>query len=457
MIVALIVAGAFSMEYIDSTVITTALPLMARTFHMPAVELSIGLTAYLLTISAFIPVSSWIADRFGSRTVFVTAMAIFTLSSLWCGFARGLAEFVLARVVQGMGGAMMVPVGRFVVLRGTAKKDMIRAFALLSWPALAAPILGPPLGGFIATYWSWRWIFFLNILPGMAGIALAFWKMPNFFADEARPLDWPGFLLTGSALSCLMYGVDRIGVASGNRAIPALLLLAGLMLGWLSIRHCRRAEHPLLDLWAMRVPTFAATAWGGSLFRLSISAVPFLVPLMLQLGLGMSAYRAGAYTLYIFVGNFGMKIVTTPILHRWGFRATLVVNGVAAIASLALCAVVTGSTPAWILAAIFLYGGLCRSMQFTAISTLTYVDVPSERMSGASALGSMVQQMTQGIGVASGALMLHMAMALGGRSGRPVTADFHLAFLALALLCTLGLISFTRLAPDAGAAVTRRR
>lgn len=455
-IVALIVAGAFSMEYIDSTVISTALPLMAKTFGMPAVALSIGLTAYLLTISAFIPISSWIADRFGSRSVFVAAMAIFTLSSLWCGLSHGLVEFVLARVVQGIGGAMMVPVGRFVVLRTTEKKDLIRAFALLTWPALGAPILGPPLGGFIATYWSWRWIFFINIVPGILGILAAFCFMPNFCADEKKPLDLRGFLLTGGALSCLMYGIDRIGVGGSDRTIPAVLLALGLVLGWLSIVHCRRAAHPLLDLWAMRLPSFAATTWGGSLFRMSISAVPFLVPLMLQLGFGMSAYTAGAYTLYVFVGNLGMKIFTTPILHRWGFRTTLVVNGIASILSLALCALLTASTPLWIVAALFCYGGLCRSMQFTAISSLTYVDVPMERMSGASALGSMIQQMTQGIGVASGALMLHIAMALGGRDGRPITADFHTAFLILAVLSTIGLISFLRLSPEAGRSVTQQ-
>lgn len=454
--VALIVAGAFSMEYIDSTVISTALPLMAKSFGIPAVSLSIGLTAYLLTISAFIPISSWIADRCGSRTVFVAAMAIFTLASAWCGVSRGLVEFVLARVVQGIGGAMMVPVGRFVVLRGTEKKDLINAFALLSWPALAAPILGPPLGGFIATYWSWRWIFFLNVIPGLVGIGAALWLMPNFFAEERQPLDGKGFLLTGGALSCLMYGIDRIGVAGGSRAIPGALLVLGVALGWGAIRHCRRAEHPLLELWAMRLPSFAATTWGGSLFRMTISAVPFLAPLMLQLGFGMSAYAAGAFTLYIFVGNLGMKVFTTPILHRWGFRNTLVWNGVASVFSLLLCVWLQAGTPGWLLAVAFCYGGLCRSMQFTAISTLTYVDVPPERMSGASALGSMVQQMTQGIGVASGALALHVAMAIGGRAAHPTTADFHVAFLMMALLSAAGLVSFLRLNPQTGAAVTRR-
>jgi EmrB/QacA subfamily drug resistance transporter len=453
-VVALIVAGAFSMEYIDSTVIATALPLMARSFGIPAVSLSIGLTAYLLTLAAFIPISGWVADRFGSRTVFVAAMALFTGASVLCGLCDGLTAFVAARVVQGIGGAMMVPVGRFVVLRTTEKKDLINAMALLSWPALAAPVLGPPLGGFIATTWSWRWIFFLNVPFGLIGIVAALRMMPNLFADRRRRFDPVGFLLTGGALACVMFGMDRIGVAGADRVIPAATLVIGGGLGTLAVRHCRRHPEPLIDLWPMRLPTFAATTWGGSLFRITISAAPFLVPLMLELGFGMSAFEAGAFTLWIFVGNLGMKVFTTPILRHFGFRATLVTTGVAAVLSLAVCAVLPPTTSAWLLAAVLCYGGLCRSMQFTAISTLTYVDVPAERMSDATAFGSLVQQMTQGVGVASGALMLHLAMALGGRSGAPTTADFHLAFVFMTVIALFGLISFVRLAPDAGALVS---
>ncbi|MDR3438804.1 MFS transporter [Telmatospirillum sp.] len=456
-IVALIVAGAFFMEYIDSTVIATALPLMAKTFQIPPVSLSIGLTVYLLTLAVFIPISSWIADRFGTRTVFTTAISVFTIASVLCGLCNNVGEFAAARILQGIGGAMMVPVGRFVVLRTTAKKDLINAMALLTWPALAAPILGPPVGGLIATYWSWRWIFLLNVPIGLFGIVAALKLMPNIRSDERRPFDPWGFLLTGTSLASVMYGVDRVGNDNGLWNPSVAILIFGVVLGVVSIRHLRRHPTPVIDLWPMRVPTFAATTWGGSLFRISISTAPFLVPLMLQLGFGMSAFASGSLTLWIFIGNLGMKVVTTPILKRFGFRTTLVVNGLATAISIGACALMLPTTPTWVLAAVLCFGGLCRSMQFTAISTLSYADIPTERMNGASSFGSLIQQMATGMGVAAGALALHLAMAFHKHAGEPVTEDFHLAFGLLAVLALLGLISFLRLAPSAGASVSGHR
>lgn len=456
-IVALIVAGAFFMEYIDSTVIATALPLMARTFGVNAVDLSIGLTAYLLTLAVFIPISSWIADRFGARNVFVAAISLFTIASVLCGLSNGVAEFAAARVLQGIGGAMMVPVGRFVVLRTTGKKDLINAVALLTWPALAAPILGPPLGGFICTLWDWRWIFLLNVPLGLLGLLAALRWMPNIHSEDRRPFDPVGFVLTGAALACVMYGVDQVGDAGGIVNPPAAILATGLILGAVSVRHLRRHPAPLIDLWPLKVATFAATTWGGSLFRMTISTAPFLVPLMLQVGFGMSALASGTLTLWIFIGNFGMKVVTTPILKRFGFRTTLIVNGLATALSILACAFLLPSTSGWVLAAVLCFGGLCRSMQFTAISSLSYADIPAERMSGASSFGSLIQQMALGMGVAAGALALHIAMAVHGHGGEPSTDDFHLAFVLLSILAALGLISFLRLDPAAGDEVSGHR
>jgi EmrB/QacA subfamily drug resistance transporter len=453
-LVALIVAGAFFMEYIDSTVIATALPLMARSFHTRPVALSIGLTAYLLTLAVFIPVSSWVADRFGTRTVFCLAMLIFTLASVLCGLCNSVEGFAGARILQGIGGAMMVPVGRYVVLRTTEKKDLINAIALLTWPALAAPILGPPLGGFICTYWSWRWIFLINVPLGLLGILAALRLMPNLQPEQRRPFDPQGFLLTGSALACVMYALDRIGNEHSLWNLSVLILCAGLILGVLSVRHLRRHPTPVIDLWPMRVATFAATTWGGSLFRITISAVPFLIPLMLQIGFGMSALVSGTLTLWIFIGNLGMKVLTTPILRRYGFRSTLVANGLATALSLGLCCLMLPDTPTWILATVLCFGGLCRSMQFTAISTLSFADIPHERMNGASSFASLIQQMTTGMGVAAGALALHLAMGIHRNTGEPATADFHLAFGMLTIVALIGLISFLRLPASAGSEVS---
>ncbi len=445
------------MEYIDSTVITTALPLMATSFHTLPVALSIGLTAYLLTLAVFIPVSSWIADRFGTRTVFTAAMLVFTLASVLCGLCNGTGEFAAARVLQGMGGAMMVPVGRYVVLRTTEKKDLITAMALLTWPALAAPILGPPLGGLICSYGSWRWIFILNVPFGVLGMLAALKWMPNLQSRRQRAFDTKGFVLTGTALACVMYGLDRAGSDTGAWPFSLLVLLAGLTLGGISIPYLRRQPAPIIDLWPMRIPTFAATIWGGSLFRMAISAVPFLIPLMLQLGFGMSALVSGMLTLWIFIGNLGMKILTTPILRRFGFRTTLLANGLATAVSLGICALLLPSTPGWALAAALCFGGACRSMQFTAISTLSYADIPHDKMNGASSFGSLIQQMSTGMGVAAGAVALHLAMILDRHDRNPLTADFHLAFGLLAVLAAVGLISFARLAPAAGADVSGHR
>ena len=456
-IIALIVAGAFFMEYIDSTVIATALPLMAKSFHALPVALSIGLTAYLLTLAVFIPVSSWIADRFGTRTVFTTAMVIFTLASVLCGLCNTVGEFAAARILQGIGGAMMVPVGSYVVLRTTEKKDLINAIALLTWPALAAPILGPPLGGLICTYTSWRWIFLLNVPLGLLGLLAALKWMPNLQSQQRRSFDTRGFILTGTALACVMVGLDRIGNETARWNLSIVILAIGFILGGVSIRHLRKHPTPIIDLWPMRVPSFAATTWGGSLFRMTISAVPFLVPLMLQIGFGLSALVSGTLTLWIFIGNLGMKVMTTPILKRFGFRTTLLANGLATAMSLGFCALMLPTTPAWILAGVLCFGGLCRSMQFTAISTLSYADIPHDKMNGASSFGSLIQQMTNGMGIAAGALALHLAMMFHQHDKNPATNDFHLAFGLLTILALLGLISFARLAPSAGAAVSGHR
>lgn len=408
------------MEFLDSTVITTALPLMAKSFHANPVELSIGLTAYLMTMAAFIPVSSWMADHFGARRVFVSALGVFTLASALCGVCSTVESFAAARLVQGIGGAMMVPVG-----------------------------------GFIATYWSWHWIFYLNVPLGIAGMIAAMMVMPVLKAGERKPFDTLGFVLTAAALSFLMYGLDRAGVKDSG-ALPVLAILAGFGLGGAALLHVRRHPHPVIDLWPMGVQTFAATVWGGSLFRIAISAIPFLVPLMLQVGFGISAFAAGALSLWIFIGNLGMKVLTTPILRRFGFRSTLVVNGTICVLSIGACALLLPGTPGWVLAVVFLIGGLCRSMQFTAISTLSYADIPPAHMSGASAFGSLAQQVANGLGVPLGALALHLAVALNGHSGAPVTADFHLAFVLLALLAAAGLISYCRLPAAAGAKVSAK-
>ena len=452
--VALIVGGAFFMEYLDGTVIATALPAMARDFGEPAVALSIGISAYLLTLAVFIPLSGWVADRFGTRDVFIAAIAIFTGASMLCGLCDSLWVFVAARVLQGLGGAMMVPVGRLTVLRTTEKAALVAAIATLTWPALAAPVLGPPVGGLLTTYASWRWIFYLNVPLGLLAIGLSAALMPNLREAARRRFDVPGFLLSGVSLAMIMEGTELASGSGPGWAAP-LVLLAGAGLGLAAIRHGLRAKAPMLELSALRIPTFLATVTGGSIFRMTISTVPFLLPLMFQIGFGLDAFRSGMLVLATFLGNLGMKPFTTAIMRRWGFRSTGIVAGALAAVAMALCALLYPATPVPLLLAVLFAGGLTRSMQFTVLNTLAFVDVPSARMSAASSLASVAQQMANGLGVALGAALLHL-VALR-HAGGPRLADFQIAFVLVALLMLAGLPSLLRLPADAGAEVSGHR
>ncbi len=452
-LVALIVACAFFMESLDGTVIATALPQMAVSFGTGPVQVSIGMTAYLLTLAIVIPVSSWMADRFGARRVFCAAIALFTLASVWCGFSHGVAEFTVARVFQGIGGAMMSPVGRLVVLRSTEKKDLLRALALITWPGLAAPVIGPPLGGFITTYASWRWIFFLNVPIGLVGVALVARFIANHRGEERRPFDGIGFVLVAACLVCFMYGLDGIG--HGGRWLDAsVLLAAGFTLGALAVRHLRRRPHPLLDLSTLRVSSFSITLLGGAMFRVAIGATPFLLPLLFQEGFGVSAFVSGMLVLAYGGANLGMKSAVTFTLRRFGFRPVLLANGSVVAVSIVACGWLTPETPLVLLVAILLIAGASRSMQFTSLNTLVFADIGGAQKATATALFSMVMQLCAAASVAFGSLALQIAQRLRGAVDAGLTIpDFRVAFAAVALVAVAGLLYVRRLAPDSGAEV----
>src|SRR5262252_1456349 len=408
-VVALLVAGALFMAQLDGTVIATALPQMAQSFGVAAVDLNVGMSAYLLTVAVFIPASGWMTDRFGARTVFASAIATFTVSSVLCAASSTLWEFTAARVLQGIGGAMMVPVGRLIVLRNTEKQHFVRMIAYLTWPALAAPVIGPPLGGLITTYSSWQWIFLLNVPLAAVGLGLALILIPNSRGDRKGGFDWSGFVLSGFASFSLMYSLEAIGRGRIDWFIAAPLLGAGLGAGIYAVRHALRTVHPLLDLGAFKVPSYAITVSGGVLFRTAISAVPFLLPLMFQLAFGLSPLDSGLLLLAVFAGNLGMKPATNAVLGRFGFRRTLIWNGVLAVVTVFACGSLSAATPAAVIAAVLFLNGLSRSMQFTTINALSFCDLDRARMSGANTLFSMLQQMGNALGVAGSAVMLRAA------------------------------------------------
>ena len=457
--VALLVAGAFFMENLDGTIILTALPQMAKSFHVYPLDMNVGVSAYLLTLAVLIPVSGWIADKFGIRPVFAGAIAVFTAASILCGLCQTLTAFILARILQGVGGAMMVPVGRLAVLRTTEKHELISAIATITWPGLAAPVLGPPLGGFISTYASWHWIFFLNVPLGVAALVVALRLIPQGREQDARPFDGIGFVLTGAACFTLVYGMELVSREQASRSTAGLALLGTAVIWWAAWFHARRQKHPLMDLRALSIRSYAATIRGGSCFRMAVAAVPFLLPLLFQIGFGLNAFRSGLLVLAVFAGNLAMKPMTTPILRRFPFRVTMLVNGGLNALFIFACALLSPATPAPVIVALLFASGLTRSMQFTAINTLAFAEVPEDWMSGANTLFNMVQQLGMAMGIALGAVALRIAGLLGSGSvpGAIPIGHFHTAFMIVGAIALLEVLDAFSLDPAAGESVRQRK
>jgi EmrB/QacA subfamily drug resistance transporter len=401
-------------------------------------------------------VSGWIADRFGARRVFCTAIVVFTLGSISCGFADSFWHLVLSRVVQGLGGAMMVPVGRLVLLRSVAKSEFVGALALVTIPALIGPIVGPPLGGFITTYFSWRWIFWINIPIGVAGIALALILFEKVAEERVPPFDWSGFALAAAGLGGVMMGFETIGRDLLPDVAVAALVAVGIAALLVYLRHARRHAHPVLDLSLLATQTFRTAVLGGFLFRVGVGAIPFLLPLLLQLGFGKNPLESGLITFAAAVGAITMKMTAKRILRRFGFRTVLTYNAVISAASIAACALFQTTTPAAVVVAVLLLGGFFRSLEFTSINALAYSDVPRERMSRATSFASVGQQLSLSVGVGLGALILHTVVALRGGAGA-TAPDFAPAFLIVAGISALAALVFRRLPADAGAEVSGRQ
>ena len=453
-----IVAATFFMEYLDTTVIATALPQMARSFGVGPNEVSLGMTAYMLTLAVFIPVSGWIVDRVGSRTVFGGALVVFTLASVLCGFSTGIVFFTAARVLQGIGGAMMVPVGRMIVVRNTEKSRMIQAISTITWPAIVAPVVGPTLRGFITTTWSWRWSFFLNVPFGIAALAAILAYVPNQRGEEKRRLDALGFILSGTSLVALLYGTELASHSDTSLFRAIGFELGGIVVGVAAIWHLRRTRDPLLNLSPLALPTYSVTVLWGTATRIGVEAVPYLCPLLFQIGWGLSAFHSGLLLLVTATGNIGMKAFTTRIFGQFGFRAIAVANGVTAALFVLACGMLAPATP-FLVTVLVLFGyGLSRSLQFSTLATFAYADVSDAQRGPASTLWSVAQQMTIGMGIAFGALCLRAAAAFHG-GGAPTgaqaahygLADFRLAFAAAAALTLVSVIGYVRLPKDAGA------
>jgi len=373
-----------------------------------------------------------------------------------CGISNTLLEFTAARIVQGVGGAMMVPVGRLMILRSTEKTDLVNMMQFFVTPGLIAPILGPPVGGFITTFSSWRWIFFLNVPLGLLALVLVALFMVNYQADARRSFDTPGFILSGAGLASLLFGLDQLGRPNIDPALTAGLIATGIVVSALAVLHLRRTAHPLLDLSLFRIPTFALpTLFAGTGFRIVIGTTPLLWPLLFQVGFGMTAFASGSLVIACAGGDLCTKAFANRILRRFGFRKTLLVNGVFVSLAVLACATFSATTPVAYIAVVLCIVGVFRSVQFGAFNSLTYVDVPPEKMSSASSLAATLQQMSFGLGIAFGALALHLASFIGGSRGNAYTVgDFRIAFVAAAVLALAAGLAFARLPADAGAEAT---
>ncbi|VTZ49799.1 Major facilitator superfamily MFS_1 [Methylocella tundrae] len=455
-VTALIVACALFMETLDATVIATSLPAIALDLHEDPISLKLALTSYLVSLAVFIPASGWVADRYGARLIFRVAISIFTLASIGCGLSSTLPELVTGRLAQGLGGAMMVPVGRLLLMRSVERGNLVRALSYLTVPALFGPVVGPLVGGFITTYFHWRWIFWVNAPIGVIGIILATIFIDDVREDNPGPLDVAGFVLSGVGLSTLLFG---LAVAGGGLA-PLSVTIALIGFGSLAlaayVRHARRIAFPLLDLRLLSLHTFRASVAGGALFRIGIGSIPFLLPLMLQMGFGRNSFQSGAITFVASAGALLMKTTAAPILRRFGFRRVLALAAMLSGSLLSSYGFFTAATPGLVIMGVLLVSGFVNSLEFTGLNAIAYAEIDNPDMSRAVSFASVAQQLSLSLGIAAGAAALQGWSRLNPGEGVFSPEGFRFAFILMGLLCIASSAIFLRLPADAGAELTAR-
>lgn len=450
---ALLVAATLFMEFLDGTILTTAIPSIAGDFRVAAADVNITMTAYLMTVAMGIPLSGWLAERVGARRVFCVAIALFTIASLACALSPDLTALTLSRILQGAGGAMMVPVGTLVVLRGTPKSELLRATAFLVWPALLAPVLAPLVGGALTTYLSWHWIFLINLPLGAAAFIAALRLVPKGAGDRACRLDWLGLFLTTTGVGALVIGLE---LATAHPDEPWAGISAGAGVGALAaaVLWMKRAPTPLFDLTVFSTRTFRAMATGGFVYRLTITSVPFLLPLMFQTGFGWTPLHAGIMVAAVFVGNIGIKPATTPLIRRYGFRAMLVFGSLASAVTFALCALITPDTPQALIFGLLVCSGAFRSIGFSAYASVQYADIAPAQLTSANSVSATLVQLAAGAGIAVGALLIRIFDGVAAFSSDPA-GPYRGAFLTMAVLTLISTADSLALDRLAGAEVSR--
>jgi EmrB/QacA subfamily drug resistance transporter len=453
-VIPMVVAVAFLMEQLDATILTTAIPDIARSLATTAVRMNLAVTAYVLTLAVFIPLSGWFADRYGMRKIFVLALGTFTVGSALCGLADSFAMLVATRVLQGLGGAMMTPVGRLILLRSFPRSKLVTAMTYMTVPAILGPVIGPLVGGLLTTYSSWRWIFYVNLPFGVIGMALALRFMQESPGDPTADFDFKGFVLFGCGIGLVQVGIENIGRQTLSLGLISVMFLAAGGLLYAFNRYARHIAVPVVDLTLFRLRCFSVGSLAGGLCRIALNGAPYLLPLMLQIGFGLSPVTSGSIAFMTVAGAMAARLVVRRALRRFGFAPVLTVSALAGALVLTGCTFLTPTTPHWVLALYAIVFGLCRSSQFMTSNTLSYADIPAARLSQATSLGGLVQQLTVSFGVSFGAVLLDLVTP----HGTPLTTGrFHEVFLLTAFLPLLALPGFARLRPEDGAEVSGHR
>lgn len=448
-VVPLTIAVALFIEFLDASIVATALPAMARDLQLPAHALSLTITVYLVGLAVVVPASGWIADRFGARRTLVVAIVAFLCGSAYAGASNSLTELLMGRALQGAAGALMMPVGRLIILKTVPRQHLMQAWVWLTMPALIGPMLGPPIAGLIVTFVSWRWIFWVNIPIGLIGVVVALAYLPDVREDDTPRFDIQGFVLSATAVASGVFALEAVG----RKVFPAWTSLALAVVSLhaivLYLQHARTHPRPIIDTTLFALPTFRTSVIGGFIFRIAVGAAPFLLPLQLQVGFGFSPLRAG---LTVFVGAMGamaVKPVVAPLVHKFGFKRMLIANALIAAGLMSALSLMTAETPQAMIMLLIFLGGFFRSLEFTTLATMSYADVERDRMSRATTVSSMFQQISMSFGVAVAASLLNALPALRGAT-ETTPADFSSAFLIVGILSGTSSLVFALMPANAG-------
>ncbi|HWG06899.1 MAG TPA: MFS transporter [Beijerinckiaceae bacterium] len=447
--VSMIVGCAFMLQSVDGNVLSVAVPQIAINFGTEPTRISSAIISYLLTVAVFLPISGWLADRYGARATFIASILVFALGSILCGFSINMWTLTAARAIQGIGGAMIMPVGRLVLLRSVPKSEFVASIALVSIPLQIGQLLGPPLGGFITTYTSWRWIFFINVPIACLGIILILRNIENFRGLEVRPLDFGGFLLSGSALACLLFGLEAAGGAALGLQLSVATILGGIFLSILAVRHLNRHPHPLLDLSLMKLQNFRIIFLGGTMLRLGLGAVGFILSLLFQSVFQMTAFQAGVLILGGAFGQVLMGFRTRSVIAQFGFRTVLLGSTLLSATSIVACIAFTPTTPISVILAVLIVNGLAQMLAFTCLNTLIFADIEPARMSTATSFSQLSNQLGIGTGVAFSALVLTASQIIHGAAALSAT-EIRDAIIAVVVFHLAAILIFRWLALDAG-------